>query len=182
MRGDKLQRIIIYNPHEPMPEEFATLRMCRTHPSGFLFYNAFDDEVKDFVREAKIRELPYIIDKEIELVTPAPLYVGSITLQFACKDYQGNAITEDTVFQITIGDKNERIIGSGGLFEIKLERLTPELIPIKILGDGYWPFIDEIKIETVEKEITIPNDPEMLKLLPAGLDTRKLVALSKEGQ
>lgn len=162
-----MQRVFIFNPYNSESEgEIENL------PSDFLILNAFSDDIKKFIHDAEIPYLPYTIDKEIELITNPPFLAGEITLEFYCKDYRGVLVQENEIFNVTIGNEFQRIQSNLGILEVKLKQLTPELIPIKIIRDGYMPLIKEVKIETPQENVLLPVDPEILKFLPDAMKSR----------
>lgn len=139
----------------------------------YIVYDAFAPENADLLEQMKVPHLPYVIDKEIVLTSTTPFTVGTVTLQFSCRDYMGNNVGGEDVFYLTIDGEAKDISNNNGLLEVAVDCPEPDNVLVGIWAEGYIPYSDEIAINTEAKELTLSADsftnPEDINMLPKGV-------------
>lgn len=139
-----------------------------TSLSDYVVYDAFMPDNRDLLQSMKVPRLPYVIDKEIVLLTAPPFMVGEVALQFSCKDYMGNT-ADNTVFNVNIDGEFKEINSNNGLLQVNLTKSEPGDINLEIWAEGYIPYAGKIKIETEYRELTLDEAS-----LPSGADVQWL--------
>lgn len=139
-----MQRIFFHNKHDK-----SSIDILNTLPEDVLIYDIFDKSIP-LPDGILIRSVPYLIDREIELITEPPYQTGGFVLQYQCKDYQGNALTESPLFDINIDGTVYREKAVNGILEIEIISATATTVNIRITndGDGYLTWKGVIQIVT----------------------------------
>jgi hypothetical protein len=140
-----MQRLFFHNPHDK-----ESINMLNQLPPDVRVFNVFGSSnvQKDELPPIFIvSQLPYLIDKQIILLSSPPYLVGTVTLNFECRDYEDNILLEESNdFTITINNNNYHDIPENGIITIELECLIPTNISIRIDGNGYYPFEGTIEV------------------------------------
>lgn len=138
-----------------------------------IVYDAFAPENANLLKQMKVPRLPYVIDKEIVLTSTPPFTVGTVTLQFTCRDYMGNSVGSDDVFYLTIDGEAKDISNTNGLLEVTFDCPDPDNIMVELWAEGYLLFAEEIAINTEAKELALSEDlfvnPADINMLPKGV-------------
>lgn len=82
------------------------------------------------------------------LTTPGPYSVGSITLVFDQRNWNGESVTVPTVVNVTVNGQTQQVQVDDGTLELELDCPEPVTIFIKIEAERH---------ETLETEVTITN-------------------------
>lgn len=119
----------------------------KTLPDNAVVFDVFGGD--EIPRDYKLCFLPYLVDKELVLVTPGPYPYAEepLTLQWECRDSQGNKLKEDPRFFITVDGETMDESAVDGVLEIDV-MLNSTSMKIKILNetDGYHPWIGTIEV------------------------------------
>lgn len=100
-----------------------------------------------------ISKLPYLIDKQLKLLTPGPFELGIFTLRWRCENEEGEFLNNNPNLFITVNDIMQNDKPENGILEIEIECNIPTTLWIEITNesDGYHPWRGTVNVrEAVE--------------------------------
>lgn len=114
-------------------------------PSDVLVIDVYGgDEVPKIFR---ISHLPYSVDKQLILETQSSYIIGTFTIEFSCRDYLDNVLTDEKIgFFLELDGINYEVYPKNGLISIELTCHIPKIIHLRLDGDGYWPWEGDIEV------------------------------------
>jgi len=136
-----MQRIFFHNRYSQESRE-----ILETLPADVQVIDVFAVPKPEIPTEYKLSKLPYLVDKEIKLVTIPPYIAGVFTLEFNCLDYGGSFVLGDGEYTIYLNGNPYSTRADDGKISIEVECELPQTLEIKIEADEFVPFATEIEV------------------------------------
>lgn len=148
-----MQRKFFHNRHDRFSRE--ALETLDADVQVYDVYGGdFPNYGRDIIDRYGIDRMPYLINREIILLSSTAQPVGAFTLDFEIRDYLGTLVTEQVdvhIFLTVSGvDRHESILTNTGTFSLELTCSTAQDIGLRITDfnadDGLDLFETTIKV------------------------------------
>ncbi|MFZ5645823.1 MAG: hypothetical protein ACOY46_19880 [Bacillota bacterium] len=141
-----MQRLFFHNPYDK--SSIQQMESFQGVPDVTII-NPFTDQSPSNI---KVPWLPYMVDKQVALITEGLFYCGTVILSFKCRDHLDNDITDNPGLKVTVNGNTQDVTALDGIFEVEIE--CPVAMTLVVLirdenGQGYFPADFEIMVEEV---------------------------------
>lgn len=130
-----MQRLFFHNRHDRISREALALL-----DPDVQVIDVYGGEQANFGRDIldqyMIHQMPYLIDREVVMLSSAEQTAGTFTLDFEVRDYTGALVTElvDVYVFLTVGEVTQHTVVSTdtGTFSLELTCSTAQEIALRI--------------------------------------------------